>query len=203
MKLRTVTKELLEQHASVKAAATALATMLGADAGLRSEIALAYLTRSRPGRRKKKPGEREVHSRRRVGPHRRSPLPSEAQKTGALAAEKAYAADVFNRKMRGGRQLGEIRIHELRAIAESSASMATSFLQRGYDDAVETLLCVMLSKHCISSDPFAPVKDVIKASVATAMLTKAKIKAAELLRDHGAKVARELVAAAHQQELSQ
>jgi hypothetical protein len=179
------------------AAVKALADLLATDAKLRDAIADDYLARLRA---KRAPAPKP-HSRRRVGPHR-SPLPTKAQKAGALAAEKTYATAIFDRQIRGGRRLGDVRIHELRAVAEQAATTAVSFLQRGYDDAVETFLCVMLSKHCVAAEPFTTVEQAIKPSVATAILDKAKVRAAEMLRDGGAKMARELVAAAQIQDLS-
>jgi hypothetical protein len=193
-KLEASAKALLKEHKSITAAVNALAAMLKTDGELRVAIASNYLT-PLSNRRKK-----ETPSRRREGPHR-SPMPSKAQKAGALAAEKIYTKAIFDKPMRGGRRLGDIRINDLHAIAEASATTATSFLQRGYDDAVETFLCIMLSKHCVTADPFVTVEEAIKPGVVTTIMEKAKISAAELLRDGGAKMARDLVAAAHVQEI--
>jgi hypothetical protein len=138
--------------------------------------------------------------RRRVGKHRRGAVvigtPSADEKAGMIAATKAVAAAIFDRKIRGAGRLGNIHVHELRAIAESQASTAASFLQRGYDDAVEAIACIVLSGYCVAADPFAKVSDVIPATVAEQAFEDAKIKAAEVIRDGSAKVASDLIAAA-------
>jgi hypothetical protein len=195
--LKAVVRKLLEEHKTAASATAALADQISKDAELRRAAAAAIIRQHSEAKLK---GKREVHSRRRPGPHRK-PTPTRAQKLGALKAEKTYVETVFDRKMRGGRKLGEIRVHELRAIAEASASTATSFLQRGYEDAVETFACVALSNYCVTSDPFAKVRDVIKPSVATTIFEKAKISAAESLRDGSGRLAKELLAAAQKQEL--
>jgi hypothetical protein len=200
--LGQIGRQLLDEHKTSLAAAEALAKQIAADGDLRLALALDFIKRFEA-----KP-KKETASRRRVGPHRSNHgrrsggVPTTAQKVGAVRAQKLYAETIFDRKLRGGRKLGDVHVHELRAIAESSALTAVSFLQRGYDDAVEVFACTMLTKHCVASDPFAKVRDVIKASIATSIFDKAKIKAAEMLRDGGAKIARELIAAAQQQELS-
>jgi hypothetical protein len=198
--LAKIGRALLDQHGAALPAAEALAKQLAGDADLRLAFALEFIKRLEA-----KP-KKETQSRRRVGPHRTgrrgSGMPTTTQKAGAVRAQKVYAEAIFDQKLRGGRKLGDVHVHELRAIAESSASTAVSFLQRGYDDAVEVFACTMLTKHCVASDPFAKVRDVIKPSIAASIFDKAKIKAAELLREGGTKIARELIAAAQQQEIS-
>jgi hypothetical protein len=198
--LRSTALAHLRQHEKFTDAVKALADDIAQNEELRRAIAADYLKRLPQAKRGK-----ELHSRRRVGPHRRAarpkPMPTTSQKAGALAAERTFATTIFDRKLRGGRKLGEVRIHELRAIAEESANTATSFLQRGYDDAVETFACVMLSKHCVAADPFAKVRDTIKPTTASAIFESAKIKAAQMLRDGGATLAQNLIAAAQAQEL--
>jgi hypothetical protein len=137
--------------------------------------------------------------RRRQGKHRRTAAigtPSVRAKAGAVAAMKLASAEIFNRKIRGVGRLGNIHVHELRAIAESQAATAASFLQRGYDDAVEAIACITLTQHCVAADPFAKVVDVIPEKVAIKAFNDAKIKAAEVIRDGSAKVAHDLIAAA-------
>jgi hypothetical protein len=109
---------------------------------------------------------------------------------------KLASAEIFNRRIRGVGRLGNIHVHELRAIAESQASTAASFLQRGYDDAVEAILCITLTQHCVAADPFAKVVDVIPDKIAEQALENAKLKAAEVIRDGSAKVAHDLIAIA-------
>jgi hypothetical protein len=198
LNLKSVVRELLEKHTTHAAATGALADLLAADEDLRRLVAVVVMRQFSDTKIVRK---KETHSRRRPGPHR-SPLPSKAQKAGALRAEKNFTEMIFDRKLRGGRKLGEIRVHELRAIAESSAETATSFLQRGFDDAVETFWCIGLSHHCVSSDPFAKVSDVIKPSVASSIFEKARISAAQSLRDSSGRLARELISQAQQQGIS-
>jgi hypothetical protein len=191
MKLRSIAQKLLDQLKTAAKAAEPLAKLLADDADLRQEIALDYLMRLPP----KRPSE--LRSRRREGPHRRSGMPTAAQKLAAVRVEKAVAAEsIFNMKLRGAGPLGDVHIHELRAIAEKSAHIGASFLQRGFIDVVEMFLCLMLTKHCVSSDPFARVRDVIKPKVADEIYTRAKLSAAEALRDRSAQIAKDLIAAA-------
>jgi len=137
--------------------------------------------------------------RRRQGKHRRTAAvgtPSSRAKAGAVAAMKLATAEIFNRKIRGAGRLGNVRMHELRAIAESQARTAGDFLQRGYDDAVEAIACIALSEYCVAADPFAKVAEVIPAKVAAKAFEDAKLKAAEVIRDGSAKVAHDLIATA-------
>ena len=140
--------------------------------------------------------------RRREGPHRRIKLgtPSAAQKAGAIKAGSVIKHEIFERRIRGAGRLGDIHIHELRALAESRASTATSFLQRGYDDAVESILLLMLNDHCVASEPFTKVRDAVPPNVVEAKLKAAKIKAAEVIRDGSIRVAHDLMASAHKPE---
>jgi hypothetical protein len=139
-------------------------------------------------------------ARRKAGPHRkkRELVPTSEQKIGALAARSSIADQIiFDHKLRGGKMLGEIKVHELPSIVEKSAGSATAMLTRGYEDAVDTFLCASLADHCVAVDPFVLVKDTVKASVAAKMLERAKLRAAEVLRDKSALLAKELIALAH------
>lgn len=140
--------------------------------------------------------------RRREGPHRRIKLgtPTAAQKAGAVKAGSVIRHEIFERRIRGSGRLGDIYIHELRALAESQAATATSFLQRGYDDAVESILLLMLNDHCVASEPFTKVRDAVPPNVVEAKLKAAKLKAAEVIRDGSIRVAHDLLASAHKPE---
>ena len=206
--LKKAAAELLDEHKTIAAAADALSAKLARDNALRLAAAFFILAEvNLPARPLTANGSRaergkELQSRRRPGPHRRpAKMPTRAQKTGAIRAEQTYVETIFDRKLRGGRKLGDVRLHELRAIAESSAQNAVSFLTRGYEDAVEVIACTMLSKYCVASDPLARIRDVIKPTVASKIFDQAKIKAAEELRDGSDKLAKNLIALAQAQEL--
>jgi hypothetical protein len=142
--------------------------------------------------------------RRREGAHRRTAaIAGEGTKRGAVAAMKAVASEIFDRKIRGAGPLGKIHMHELRAIAARQADVAAGFLQRGYDDVVEAILCTKLSEYCVAANPFACVSDVVPAKVATAALTDAQIAAAEFIRDHSAKFAEDLKRGGKAAEMAQ
>lgn len=141
--------------------------------------------------------------RRREGPKRRGSkvitgMPTAAQRAGAVAARKVIASGIFARKIRGEGPIGRVQVHRLRAIAEAQASTSASFLQRGYDDAVEAIACMLLNDHCVAADPFAMVQDVIPAKKVSAAFEAAKVRAAEVIRDGSAKVARDLIASARE-----
>jgi hypothetical protein len=202
--LRSAALALFKEHGTIAAAATPLADQLAKDSELRLLAATEILRAVVPKSARKRPAP---HARRRTGPHRRpeerkTKLPSTAQKAGALQAERAYRDTIFERKLRGGRKLGDVRIHELRAIAQDSAETATSFLTRGYEDAVETIACTMLAGHCIAADPHATVRETIKASIATSIYERARVKAAEAIRDGSAKLATDLLAVAAAQPIT-
>jgi hypothetical protein len=202
-KLRAAAQEALRSNDNnVKKTAPVFARVLIENARRPLLVALCvdYLSRlpsapkAAPTAKQKPP---KPIGRRRQGKHRRPVgTPTPQQKAGAVAAGKAVAHEIFVRRIRGAGLLGNIRIHELRAIAESQASTAASFLQRGYDDAVEAIACITLSGHCVAADPFAKVADVIPANVAVEAFEDAKLKAAEVIRDGSAKVAHDLIAAA-------
>src|SRR6185295_2476516 len=106
-------------------------------------------------------------SRRRQGLHRkmqqgvpsvptfeeRALVPTPEQKLGALMARSGIAdQNVFDHKLRGGKKIGEIRVHELPTIVEASAHSATAMLSRGYEDTVDTFFCASLGDHCVPTD---------------------------------------------------
>lgn len=207
--LRSAALELLKQHTTIAAAAGPFAAMLTRDADLRMLAATEILRLVGPKFAREQPVPR---SRRRTGPHRKpakpkqaaaaSKLPTTQQKAGALQAERAYHAAIFEQKMRGGRKLGDIRVHELRAMAQASAETASSFLTRGYEDAVETFICTMLAGYCVSADPHATVRETIKPAVASTICERAKLRAAEIIRDGSARLAHDLLAAAAAQQIT-
>jgi hypothetical protein len=139
--------------------------------------------------------------RRREGPHRRHKAIAVAKistKAGAIAARKVEAHAIFKRKIRGAGPIGSIRVHELVAISEGQAATAASFLQRGFDDAVESIACHMLSKYCIAADPFALVRDVIPARVIVKTFEAATVKAAEVINAATTRVAHDVIATGQQ-----
>jgi len=215
-KLRTAAIEILKStDGNVTKAAPKFASMLMENAKRPLLIALAadYLDRlplktetpetaEAPTLSPKPSKSPKPIGRRREGPHRRVKLgtPSAAQKAGTVKAGTVIRHEIFERRIRGAGRLGDIHIHELRAIAESQASTATSFLQRGYDDAVESILLLMLNDHCVASEPFTKVRDAVPPNVVEAKLKAAKIKAAEVIRDGSIRVAHDLIASAHKAE---
>jgi hypothetical protein len=195
-KLRTTAETVLKASGgNIKKGAPKFAALLAqpSNRALLVVLAAQYLSQlPRPRRQPPKP-----KGRRREGAHRRSVgTPSKHAKAGAIAALKTISHEIFARRIRGAGRLGDIRVHELRAIAESQAATATSFLQRGYDDAVESIACAIISDHCVAADPFAKVADVIPVKIAVKAFEDAKIKAAEVIRDGSAKIASDLIASA-------
>jgi hypothetical protein len=132
--------------------------------------------------------------RRREGKHRRpTKVPGPLARAGEIASRKHLADSIFSRSIRGAGPLGRIKMHELRTIAQGQAFLAVEFLHRGYDDAVEAILCKLISEHCMSADPFAAVEDVISAAKAAEFEETARLRAAKVLRDGGARIARDLI----------
>jgi hypothetical protein len=202
--LRTAATDMIKQHGTISAAAKPMADKLAKDAELRLLAATEILRLVAPKSARKK---LEPRSMRRTGPHRRpetgrKKLPTAQQKTGALQAERAYRDEIFDRKIRGGRKLGDLRVHELRAVAQASAETAASFLTRGYEDAVLTIACTMMAGHCVAADPHATVRDTIKATVATNIFERAQLRAAETIRDGSARLAHELLSVAAAQQIT-
>jgi hypothetical protein len=195
-------KEFAEKLVAAKTRAASIEALAEAIARERSlrMAAAEYVIDALPARA---PKRKELHSRRRIGPHRAAlKLPTAAQKTAALRAEHIYTATIFDRQLRGGKKLGDVRHHELRAIAERSAENAVSFLNRGFEDAVETIGLTMLARHCgMPSDPYAKVRDLIKPATAERIFQQAAAKAAEQIRDEGARLAKNLLEVAHNQEI--
>lgn len=132
--------------------------------------------------------------RRREGKHRRpTKVPGPLARAGEIASRKHLADSIFSRSIRGAGPLGRIKMHELRTIAQSQASIAVEFLHRGYDDAVEAILCKLISEHCMSADPFAAVEDVISAAKAAEFEEAARLRAAKVVRDGGARIVHDLI----------
>ena len=193
--LRDTALALLKEHRTVEAAVQPFAVLLEKDAGLRTAIATQYLSTVAP---------RAPTSRRREGVHRRTKTkslpppkhPSASQRAANIKASKDVAHEIFKRKLRGGKTLGEIHVNELRAFAQSSAEVATRFLSRGYEDAVDLFACLRLANHCVAADPFMLVKEAIKPTVVVAIYDQAKIDAAEEIASSSGRLAEELLAAA-------
>ena len=191
----------------VKKAAPKLARMLTENANRPLLIALVanFLTQLKLAPKPQpQPTERKLIGRRREGRHRRKPtrVPGALAKAGEIASRKHLATAVLLRPIRGAGPLGRIKMHELRTIAQQQAAISVEFLHRGYDDAVEAKLCQMISEHGVSADPFAEVQDVINEKIAADYEQQAKLYAAKVLRDGGARIARALIEAADaQQEL--
>jgi hypothetical protein len=136
---------------------------------------------------------KEIKSRRKTGAYRRpSGMPSAAQKAGALAAATELSIGIFNRKLRGGHRLQTIKVRELRAIVQESGHAAGSFIARGYDDAVDAILCRKLADHCVTSDPDLSVPDIVTEDVATRYFRESKLEAAQFIQAAAARIAREL-----------
>lgn len=188
--LKALAQKLVKENATTVRAIEALAARIAKDTDLRRVVAGHILGHYAP-----------AHSRSNGGPHRRRPdqrvLPTAEQKRGALMADRIFAADVFQRKLRGGRVLGDVQVGELRKMAEAARETMKDHIQRGYEDAVDAIACVNLEQQCdVASDPFAKVRDVIKPTVATKIYEQAQIRAAKALRDTSAKLTRKLIAAA-------
>jgi hypothetical protein len=188
-KLRDLALTLLKKHDTPEAALPNFAKALTADTELRRALELQYLRSVAPP---------PATSRRRSGKHRRpaAKLPSAKQKAANIAVAKDYAHEIFKRKLRGGKMLGQIRVNELRAFAQASAQVATQFLNRGYEDAVDLFACIRLANHCQTSDPDVLVKDAIKPAVVVAIYDRARIDAAEEIATRGATLTQELISAA-------
>ena len=200
-KLRVLAEEALRLNANnVKKAAPEFAHQLTENTKLSLLIALVadYLARL-VNVQLKSSSPSNPKGRRRQGKHRRTAAvgtPSPRAKAGAVAAMKLAGAEIFNRKIRGRGLLGNIQVHELRAISEGLARTTGDFLQRGYDDGVEAIALSIMSDHCVAADPFAKVVDVIPAKVAEQAFKDARIKTAEVIAAASAKIAQDLIAAA-------
>jgi hypothetical protein len=197
-KLKEAAEKIVAEAKDLPAAATALAERLASDKALCLLAAFIVIERlpKRAGRR------RELPSRRRAGAHRaKAKLPTAAQKTGALRAEQASTEMIYERKLRGGRQVGDVRMHEIKAIAEMSADNSLKFLFRGFEDAVEFFALTAISKHCVASDPYAKLRDIVKPSIIAKAFQKGAIDATEAMRDGAGELKRRLIAAAQSQEL--
>ena len=186
-KLEKLCEDLHTTHKTIADAVTALAAELKSNAELRNLAALFVLQRTKPSK---------PRSRRREGP-KQSPrshrlLPTPAQKIANIRADKQIAAGIFSRKLRGGRLLGTIRVHELRAFAEESANNASSFLNRGFDDAVDAVAFGLMAKHCVAADPTALVPEIINERKASHFYEQAKRMAAEKISEHASRIARDL-----------
>jgi hypothetical protein len=156
-------------------------------------LAKMFLTMVAPKRELPKPT-----ARRRTGLHRKhSTMPTEEQKLGALRARSQAGDLIFSHKLRGGRKIGDVRYNELPGIIEKSASAATAMLNRGYEDAVDAYFCAGIQDYCVPDDPFDEVKNYMKPSETAKLREQAKLRAAEMLRNKTALLAKELIAHAH------
>jgi len=110
-------------------------------------------------------------------------MPTAADKAGALAAMKMEAAEIFARRIRGAGKLGELHVHELRAIASDLGRAAVEKVKLGYNDAIDSVLIMKLSQHCVAADQNARVADVISQRDTVRAFEEAKPIAAAVLRD--------------------
>jgi hypothetical protein len=194
--LAAATEALKEANGNVATAAIKFGRTCAGRTDLQIALATAYLEWVHAGQ----PATRsrikdEIQSRRQAGSHRRpSGMPTAAQKAGAVRAAQHSAEVIFARKIRGGPVLGKIKIRELAAIVQSSGHAAGSFVTRGYEDAIDAIVCRKISQHCVSTDPDATVEDCINPAVATKYFDEAKVEAAKFIQAAAARIASELTA---------
>jgi hypothetical protein len=196
--LKQAAEKIVAKTKNFAEAAAELADKLAADKVLRFAAAMTIVEQL-PKRASKR---KELPSRRRVGPHRKpTGMPTAAQKTGAMQAEQSYAATIFDRKLRGGRKVGDVRMHEIRAIATQAAQNFGKFINRGFEDGVEMMGLSMLAKHAVASDPYSKVRDVIKPALAEKIFKQAEIATAQWLAEESSGLANRLIQVAERQEL--
>jgi hypothetical protein len=192
--LREFATRLLEKHGGdIEKTANALDGMVQKDEELRLAIVIDWLARMAPA---------PAHSRQRRGPHRtpikRRTTPTKDQKAAAIRAETKLASTlIFDRVMRGGQRLGDIKCSELEVLMHKSIECCIGFNARGYEDGVDAvgyrLLAEHIAEHITVTDPFATVRDVVKPAIASKIFEKAKIEAAIIQREVNAKLARDLI----------
>lgn len=196
--LKTAAENSVAKTKTFADASADLANKLAADKGLRLAAAMAIVERlsKRRGQRK------ELRARRRIGPHRKPiGVPTAAQKTGALIAEQNYTTTIFDRKLRGGRKVGDVRMHEVTAISKQSAGNMARFITRGFEDGVEMMALAMMAKHCVAADPYAKLRDILKPTLAEKIFKQAEIATAAWLAEESSGLANRLIQVAEQQEL--
>lgn len=133
----------------------------------------------------------------RKGKRRPTGTPSPRARAGAIVAMKLEAAEIFNYRLRGiGRRVGELYVHELRALAKGLAVSAGNRLKGGIEEGAESIWLGKLADHCVTAHSFAKVKETIPVNVAITTMERARIMAAEIIRDNAAKVVSDLIASA-------
>lgn len=198
--LREAAQKIVNEAKNYNAAANVLAEKLESDKKLRVAAAMAVIdTLPRwPTER------RELHARRREGPHRSpksSKLPTKTQKEGAIRAAQSITMAIFDRKIRGGKKLGDVKMYEIRAISEKAADDMAFFLNRGFEDGVEAFGMTMLARHCVAADPDTKLRDLVKPVFAQKCFQEAAIKVAEFMANRSKTLKHDLIAAAQTLEL--
>jgi hypothetical protein len=175
--LRDVARSHIEKNGDPIKAAPGFVAALLKDRSLLADLALDYLKTVAPPKKKKPP---KPVSRHRPGRHRRpgTPgMPSEINREAARTADRHLAAVVFERKMRGGKKLGDLRWNELHAYKREAIATGVEMLNRGFDDVVEGIACDMIERHCVPADPFETVRNIIKAEDAMTIMEQARVEA--------------------------
>jgi hypothetical protein len=127
---------------------------------------------------------------------RRSGTPTAGARAGAIAAMQLEATTIFELRIRGIGKLGDIHVHQLRALAKNKAIGAADEVRRGLNSGVHSIAFGIMADHCVAVHSYTKVREAIPAHVMVAAYEQAKIRAAEILRDGAAKIASDLIASA-------
>lgn len=177
-KLAAVARAALKDtgNSIVKAAPKFVKTVT-ADAPMLLALATFYL--ERVGRAPPQPV-----SRGKPGPHRRS----KHEKAAALSrSHGALVHEIFARRLRGGKQIGIVRIYELPSLIQSAIDQGMEFTNRGFEDFVDAFALAGVFHFCSTRlaqhDPNATVQDIMKGNDLATLYDRASVEAAEAMRE--------------------
>jgi hypothetical protein len=158
---------------------------IAADPAMQLAMVTFYLERM--DRQRAKPT-----SRARPGPHRRSKSGPQRRSTSDKAAaltrsHGAFVHEIFTRRLRGGKQVGVVRIYELPSLIQSAIDQGMEFTNRGFEDFVDAFALAGVYHFCnarlAQHDPNATISDVIKGKDLSGIYDKASVDAAEAMRE--------------------
>ena len=134
-KLNSAASAILKKYPALEIAAKHFVALIERDDDLRTTLALLYL---------REIDDNTLHARRRRGAHRRpkitthnNKMPTKAQREASVKARSKIASVVFDRKLRGGKVLGELHVRELRAMTAAQLETSMKFLGNSYVDLVD------------------------------------------------------------------
>src|SRR5262252_8594347 len=127
----------------------------------------------------------EDRARGKEGPNRRTAkVPTADQKSAALRVMTETPESFLDaRRLRDGRVIGDVPLHELPRIAAEASSKAVTFLRRGLEDAVDAIACARLADRARPTSNETRVRDAFKPGIVEQIFAESRLEAVQRMQE--------------------